>query len=272
MENHSLLCAVDGSPASDMAFESALNLMQNDDRIVVFHAYSPTKDHDLPYNLRSPVLEEKYENMLLSRFLPERYSLMWRQRYEGTVKKLLSDAAEEVSPHFIVVGYTGRKGFDKKDGPTTCGSNTDFALRHIRVPSIIIKYALPEKGPKEFLFAIKKQTELCRRGLDTLLNLMAPIDKLTVIYIDDGTLDHFGDDNLDNMKSYYEERLAARASEASSFRVIPKEGGTVAEKLFEAIDSIDPEFCCVAPRAKEYTGSFTEKIILTVRSNVILLK
>lgn len=273
--SYTYVVAVDGSEASDVAFDASKAMLRRQDHLCCFHAFSDLKNSELPSHLKSEALKEKYENDLIGRYSLNRFSFLWEDRGERDVKTVLMEltnmyrVCDNVTPDFIIMGYTGRKGIRKTEGPTTLGSNSDFALRHIHLPCILIKNPVPV-GAKTFVMAVNK-SDLCKAGLDLLFGLLAPRDTLTVITIDDGLLDKFGENNLDVVKQYYEGQLSENASDTSSFKLIPKDG-TVAQTIINAINEIGPDFCAIAPRAKEVSGSFTEQIILGVKSSIILCK
>lgn len=163
---HFIMCCIDGSNQSELAFQSALNLRRKFDHINVFHAYkglfcailalsrcalfttllfSPCylDIPDMqPAHWRYNHLESKYDVELIGHVPKRLYSMTWVDRLGKSVNEVLhhavdpeyfSESSEEPSPlpgrpDFIIMGHHGRKG--PKEKKAAIGSTADEALRY----------------------------------------------------------------------------------------------------------------------------------------------
>lgn len=117
---HTIMCAVDGSDASEMAFYTAMyDVMREEcDTLIVGHISNEKKDY-LPWNMRATHVKETYEGRLLALGAKGRYSTR-DVGADQTTKEALWDLAKENDATIICVGNHGRKG-PKKD-ETVCGT------------------------------------------------------------------------------------------------------------------------------------------------------
>lgn len=267
-----VLCAVDGSEDSNVAFEAAMDIMKKEDKICLFHAYCFKKDEYLPFHLRSNVLRE-YETTLKGRLPESRYSLVWKHRMERSVKSVLEEVSAGTDPDFIVMGFTGRKAFNQP-GAVNAGSIADFTMRELRVSCIIVKRSAFRVGSKAYVYAVK-DTELCRVGFEELRRLLNPNDTIKVLFIQDDKHDPEGveREKVQKMREYYEEKLAGVVTEGNGeFRVCLQTSVHPEDTLVRVVNSLHPSFCCLTPRLKDFKDSVTEKIIVSVQSSIVLLK
>lgn len=268
------MCAVDGSPAADIGYETALQLLQGRDHLCLTFAYSAERDAHLPQEIKSAVIMDKYETSLLEKLPNSRFSFRWEHRLARSVKTLLATTVENVKPDFLVIGYNGRKAYNNESRLTTCGSNADFTMRMINVSLVIVKNPLPAIArPKTFLYCIKN-SDLSKGGLEKLLSLVSPIDIVTVLYADDDSMDNNGVYNLDTVRTYYKDVISEISMLGpDSFKVVKREEPYLMHTLVKAVNAMHPDFCCIAPRqSKEFTDSMAQHIVLNVRSNIILLR
>lgn len=275
------VCAVDGSDAADIGYQSIKVLMKKIDHLCLFHAYSEQKDTVIPVHLRSKSILNKYDTDLLSNFSKERYSLLWENRQNETVKDVVAKLIslyEKLSggnkPDFLVLGYTGNKGITKKDGATTIGSVSDFAMRSIYIPIIIIK-DLVKIGPKSYIMAVD-DSEISLKGLNILYSLIRPQDTLTIINITDVKMDTLGNDQTTSIETIYKKELSDSAPTTNTiFRsIIRRENKTVFDEIFDYVEENLPDFFALSPRTspENKLTALTENIILKLKCNIILAK
>ena len=275
------VCAVDGSDASHLAFKATKLLLKKKDHICIFHAFKPELDEQKPAHMKSETIKHKYQTDLVGSFPSGKYSFLWEDKKDCQAKELiikLSDLYGQlnggVKPEFLVLGYTGRKGIHKTEGATTIGSTSDFALRSIHLPTILIKNEVPT-GPKSYIMAID-ESKNSKTGLDMIFPLIRPQDSLTVIHIYDVENTAFGaQSEKDETAQYYENELNEHAPTTNAkFHPIMKAAEGIAATINEYVNEIVPDFFCMAPRAQAEKGitSLTEKMILELKCNIILCK
>jgi hypothetical protein len=274
------VCAVDGTEAGDLAFDAVKCLMKKKDHVCMFHAYNePTAETRVA--MRPENIKERYANELLGMYGPKRYSFIWENRRGSDVKSIISKLsvmyaklANGASPDFLVMGYTGSRGITKKSGATTAGSVSNFAMRNIHMPIIIIKNEIVP-GPKSYVMAVDG-TEVSATGLDILFTLIKPQDSLTIVHVTEVKIDKLGNSTIDNVTDQYEKELEDNAPTTNvTFKaILMADGKTVAELIQEQVEEIGPDFFALAPRANpdNMLTSLTEQMIVSVKSNIVLCK
>lgn len=274
------VCSVDGTEAGDLAFSAVKALVKKKDHICMFHAYNqPTAETRVA--MRPDNIKERYANELLGTYGPSRYSFIWEDKGDSNVKEVISklstmyaQLASGATPDFLVMGYTGSRGITKKEGATTAGSVSNFAMRNIRMPIIIVKTEVP-MGPKSFVMAVDKSTTSIT-GLEILYTLIKPQDTLTVIHVAEVRLDKLGNNTIDVLAEQYEKDLAESAPTTNvSFQtLLSQDGKNTAEVIQDKVKELGPDFFALAPRTNpdNMLTALTEQMIVNVRSNIILCK
>jgi len=274
------VCAVDGTEAGDLAFGAVKDLIKKKDHICMFHAFNQPTD-ETRVAMRPDNVKERYANELLSMYGRSRYSFIWEDKRDRNVKDVIANLtsmygklAHGACPDFLVMGYTGSKGITKKGGATTAGSVSDFAMRSIHIPIIIIKNEVTP-GPKSYVMAVDDSTT-SSTGFDILCTLIKPQDSLTLVHVTEVNMDKLGNSTVDTVTSQYEKELNENAPTTNvSFKaILRKEGKSVSTLIQEAVDEIDPDFFALAPRANpdNKITALTEQMIASVKSNIILCK
>ena len=273
---NTLVCATDGSEASDIAFAAAKVLLKKNDHLCMFHAYSPSSDEALPIHLRSEAIKEKLNIDLIATYPTGKFSFLWEdkrdQKSKDVIIKLVDSFAKlngGLKPEFLIMGYTGRKGISKADGPTTIGSTADFAMRTIRLPIVIIKNAVTT-APKSFIMAVDG-SDISKAGLDILYYLIKPQDTLTLIHVYEMGM------ASEDVEKYYTKELTENAPTVNvKYQSIMKEQNStsVADILAGMVNENAPDFFAIAPRTRinKSTYTVTESLILSVKSNIVLCK
>ena len=269
------LCSIDGSRYSQLAYKCTKSLMKKSDKITLFHVFSRNdKGKNNPSRL-----EEEYETELIGTFHRSRYSILWHNRDydERSVKDILEDISKGDydnvdAPDFMVLGYSGWK-FDSdgnREEATSAGSTTDFCLRHIRNPIVIVKRDC-EPGPNHFVMTVNG-SNASKLGLDILYALVGPRDSLTVITISE----HSRADAA--IEDYYAAELLENCPTTSTrFESIQRTGSdTIHDTLNDYLRNLENglDFLVIAPRSRvdNIFSSFTERVIQDVKANIILCK
>lgn len=270
---------VDGSAASEAAFDLVMNIRKKYDFVAVYHA---TKEQDGSFvqpNWRPAAIQQHYDVELTSHLLPERYSITLEPRGDKSFMSTLTHALSQYEdsklirdmgnhyPDFVVFGVVGRKGFkgDKK----TLGTNALGALNDLHYPCIVVKRPIQEIR-RTFIFAVNLSSQ-SKQGLDLLLQLIRPKDSLTLIHMYD---DSEGDTSyFAELKEYYTNELENFGPAESAIRMVAKPRGlAVTQAIANYVNEIDPDFFAIAPRAKVTISSISTYIVNHVDCNVILAK
>jgi len=121
--SRTLMCAVDGSDGSDLAFQTMMVMRRKLDHVCMFHAYSLEKEAYLPPHYHKDEILYHYQQELTNNFhLPTtKFSLYWEDRKGRSVKEVISDFLGEFvgirnpmsgtrrPPDFFFCGFSGRK-------------------------------------------------------------------------------------------------------------------------------------------------------------------
>lgn len=178
---------VDGSDASEVAFQTVLNgLRRPEDSIVVGNIHDTRKDF-LPYNLKPTYIRETYTCKLLT--LGDKGVFASRQFTPApedgkTTKTELWSMAEDQNATVIVTGMHGRKG--PKSDPTVAGTTVRFLADNASFPIVIVKDLIvrQKKSEGKYRFGVCFDTSSrSKNALRTVLAMMRPDDALTCIVV-----------------------------------------------------------------------------------------
>lgn len=278
----SFLCAVDGSSFSDLAFDCTNSLVKKNDHITLLHIYS---NNDIGHN-DPERLKQKYENKLTGLYLPSKYSLLWYNNDSDskTVKSLLTNISEGkvggCNPDVLVIGFSGWRFHNhssvRSKAIQTLGSTTDFCLRNIKLPMVIVKTE-SRPGANNFVMAVN-HSNASKCGLDILYTFLGPKDTLTVVNVYDDAMDELGNDKYNSLKEYYTKELHSHCPTINAkFQGIMRSGYTsIVKTLKDYLENMENpvDFVVIAPRARDDNSitSFTEQALLEIDSNIILCK
>lgn len=250
--------------------------MKKHDHITVLHIYSSS---DSGKN-RPQRLMDEYETECVGNFHRSRYNIVFKNYNdleETSVKETLVDISrgefeEVVKPDFLVLGFSGWKY--QKDGsrnePMSVGSTTDFCMRTIRNPIVIVKKECRE-GPKNFVMTVNG-SNASKVGLDILFTLLGPDDHLTVVTL----YEHAHVD--ESIEEYYTHELRERCpAKHFKFEPVRRVGNdNLHDTLNDYLENLeqDVDFLVIAPRTRDdkIFSSFTDRIIQDVKTNIILCK
>lgn len=270
---------VDGSAASEVGFHATMSLRKKYDFVCVYHAAKKLDGDFVQPNWRPAAIQQHYDDELVSRMLPQRYSIVTDQRNGRSFLETLSHALSHYepsklisgmgghSPDFIVFGVVGRKG--SLDDPNKLGSNALGALSLLHTPCIVIKRPLNE-GRRKFIYAVNLSPQ-SKQGLDVLLQLVNAKDSLILIHLYD---DAEGDQPyFEELRSYYGDELDKNGPADFDIRLIPKPRGVAITKaVADYVNESGCDFFAIAPRAKQTISSISTYIVNHVEANVIFCK
>jgi len=279
------LCSVDGSRFSDYAFDVTRSLLKKIDHISVLHVYSVEDKHSQADPDR---MREKYDTELLGHYPSSKYSLIWHNndKDKKPVKEILVKVSEGkfggmTAPDFLVLGYSGWRFHNvdgsRKDHATTAGSTADFALRTIRNPVILVKEEPRMNCPKNFVMSVNK-SNASKMGLDILYTLISPRDSLTIININDSSIDAMGNSDSREVRNYYERELEDNCPTTRFKFVSVVKSGVVAtiDTLKDYLDNMEEylDYFCIAPRLRQdrMFSTLTDQVLLEVKANIVLCK
>ena len=129
-------------------------------------------------------------------------------------------------PDFIVFPYDGVKPSLKQE--KMLNHVVELALQHIKQSVMIIKRkctSVTSTKSKSYIMAVN-ETDISKNGLQVLLTLIHPHDTLELIYVfreKNGlhdSFDAYGQENLREIKTYYEKRLSAFGPDKSVFTLL----------------------------------------------------
>ena len=301
--SYNYLICIDGSELGDLVLNNTLNLRKKNDFVTVFHA---TKDDDKVENFdfKSTVVKSKVETHLIATLLPKYYTLCWRARhvyddgsmqsvrdaviqllteyriYKYTHSLAYSDNTNEVftlpttkQPDFLVLGHLGRKGLSKHNNElTTLGSTADITLKSAHIPCILMKKAVTTTN--KFYSIAVDNSELSKAGLDILLALVRPRDKLRVVHVFD--TNSLTDENLNILKDYYNNELNNFGPSDAEVVVISKinDSEDMTDLICNWVEENSPDYFAITPKAREGNdlSSLTASIITRSPCNIILCK
>mmetsp|Transcript_6380 Transcript_6380/g.10455 ORF Transcript_6380/g.10455 Transcript_6380/m.10455 type:complete len:310 (+) Transcript_6380:102-1031(+) len=272
------LCCVDGSTFGDYTLQNALSLSKKHDHVTVFHAFKDDVDESklFPVEYRQKEMKLKYECELVGHLPSSRYSMWWVSREPESNLKAVDELKNELHrrrgnddyPDFVLLGHVGRKG--KKDTQTTLGSNSDVSLRSLYLPLIIVKQPCPPTN-RTFMLSVNS-SDYSERGLDILLHLVKPKDKLILFHF--YTVD--SEEHIENaqlLKKKYEDELDAHGPVDSSFQLIEKEQGkAMTHCIVDYVNEVEPTFLGICPRGRASISSLSEYVVNNVYCSVVFCK
>lgn len=274
------LVAVDGSECAEMALEATLALKKKYDYVACFHAMQATKVIENP-NFRPKHIQDHCENVLTPLMPKTRFGVCIEERGDRNFMATLRDNVSHYKksplramlaptgteyPDFVVFGAYGRKGV--KTTPNTLGSNCARALDELPYPCIIMRKPIPMRA-RNFLFCVNN-SEQSRKGLDILLKLTNPRDKLHLVHLVDSDSKR---DYVGPMKEYYENELEEYGPVESKLTILDKPHGEIfTDAIVKFAEQEDFDFFCIAPRAKQHLSSVSNHIINHLKTSIILLK
>eukprot|EP01032_Pedospumella_encystans_P015932 gene15932-18197_t len=280
---HFIMCCVDGSRQSDIAFESALNLRRKFDHINVYHAYKDIPDLQ-PATWRHKALETKFDCELVSKVPASLYSLTFVDRCGNTVNDVLHQAVDPIHftpdstqrsplsgpPDFIIMGHHGRKG--PKERRASIGSTADHALRNLHYPCMIVKNLVPA-GERSYLMAVNG-SNVSKRGFDILMRLVNPRDTVQLVYFAYSyNHDLTNAEEKDHITDYYTKELREIGPVNSEFKIVEYAANMdLAHSIVEYANESSADVFAIAPRATRNPSSITEHILTNVLLTVLLCK
>jgi hypothetical protein len=272
------LCCVDGSKFGDYTLQNALSLCKKHDHVTVFHAFKDGVDESkiFPVEYRQKEMKMKYECELIGHLSSSRYSMWWISREPEGTRRAVEELQHEMQrrkrdsdyPDFVLMGHVGRKG--KKDTQTTLGSNSDVSLRAMYVPLIIVKQPCPPTN-RTFMLSVNS-SQHSEHGLDILLHLISPKDKLVLFhfYTPDSE-DHIKDAH--QLQKKYEEELHSYGPVDSSFELMEKEQGKpLTHCIVDYVNDANPHFLGICPRGRASISSVSEHVVNNVYCSVVFCK
>jgi nucleotide-binding universal stress UspA family protein len=175
---------VDGSEASQHAFNLAASFWKSRDSITIVHICDPAKDQAaLPYGLRSASIEDYYRTRCPSRFPAGAWRFLCLLKSPGRDAKgelvaFLNDPTTNAD--LLVVGMVGRKG--PKEVPHLIGRTSDYSLREAHVSSCVSKL---RDEPAESVFACAVDgSDHAHLGVELTEHLARPSDRVVVLHIE----------------------------------------------------------------------------------------
>lgn len=295
--SHTFLCCIDGSSASNVAFELTYALMKKHDSICLFHAFCESNFPHLPSSEYLPTeIRKKYEARVKnSMILPSHYSFHFEECYSRSVLRVLTDLIDHHSDHdrrfvlptaakspdFVIFGQSG-SGSDSGHheevhttrDPLSLGRTSDMALRSIHLPCIIAKRICSKEGTRSFVMAVN-YSEQSKRGLDILLRLVSSRDTLELIYIQKPEV---STEKYHQIKHYFEEELRRYGPQDSRFlKISIDHTQNVADTILDYVNNTNriPDFFALCPRAavvNQAHSKLTEKLIKEINTSIILCK
>lgn len=296
--SHTFLCCIDGSPASNVAYELCYALMKKHDSICLFHAFCESNFPNLPSTDYLPTeIRKKYEAKLKnSLIIPSHYSFHFEECYTRSVLRVLTDLIDHhsdndkrfvlpsaaKSPDFVILGQAGLgsdyhhedESHPAKRDPQSLGRTSDMALRSTHLPCIIAKKVCSKEGIRTFVLAVN-YTDQSKRGLDILLRLVSSRDTLELIYIHKPEVSI---EKFNQIKQYYEEELQRYGPQDSRFlKISIDHSQNVADTIIDYVNNSNriPDFFAISPRAtvvNQAHSKLTEKLIKEVNTSIILCK
>lgn len=107
--NLHFMVAIDGSPASHLAFQVVMEtLLHAPDKMTISHIYNREKSF-LPFNQQPDALRKTYESLTVS--MGSKISLWWEEAdFKLSTKEHMVLLAQKSFASLIVIGMHGRKG------------------------------------------------------------------------------------------------------------------------------------------------------------------
>jgi len=139
---HRILCPLDFSPASDLAFRYAEQLAESvGASLVLVHAFDVPATLDLvgQWKPADPHLQQQLDQVQTS--LPA--ERMRREMHAGSPGEVICWLAQQRECDLIVMGTHGRTGLKH----LLFGSTAEHVLRHARCPVLTIRYRAADEPP-----------------------------------------------------------------------------------------------------------------------------
>jgi len=309
------MCGVDEGTEADESFKMMINFRKDNDHLIIFHAFSQSDEAQasrLGLQPRHELIRQKYLHELAHFEVPShQFLLLWEDRGDRTLRETLIDflfeyedyeiedtqrtepsvpMQERKKPDFLLFGYARHNFSADKSDAKKLGSVADLAMRSVRIPSIIVKKPITAMGPRFIIFAVNASA-LCKKGLEILLTMLRPDDKLTCLQIikpkstaidgsGHGNTNNNGTgrgsikiDSEDHAREFYERVLpTVGIKEYSYIAQTISENVTVSQALIDYTNEVNPDFLALSPRASQELSSITEIIIKAVNTNIVLCK
>jgi nucleotide-binding universal stress UspA family protein len=291
--SRTLVCAVDGSEGSNLAFHMMMAMKKRLDTVCLFHTYSLEKESSLPTHFRKDELRSYYENELLRTYqVPVgKFSFDWVDRRGHSVNEILVELLNEYkgirnpmtptrqAPNFFFCGYSGRKKSGSfhdstEDEGNGLGSTANFASRNLHVPVVISKKALSDpNNPRCFVVGVDG-TPLSKRGFHLLLQLVSPHDTVKSLYIDCINQNETHADFDPALFDDYRAEVSQMSPDIDfTFEALfCSDPSLIPSTICEYAHDHHADFISISPRATGDLSSISEQIILLAHCSVILTK
>jgi nucleotide-binding universal stress UspA family protein len=133
------LISIDGSDHSDWGFDMTFNeIYKKNDYLTVLHVANHHKISDIPFKYQPDQIISKYETKLIGKLPKHDYILLRKDRINEKTHALevVNEVARTNNADLLVLGCQGHKGVkDRKE----LSSGITFLIKHINIPSIIVK-------------------------------------------------------------------------------------------------------------------------------------
>ena len=155
---------------------------------------------------------------------------------------------------------------------TTLGGTADITLKSAHIPCILMKKVVTSTS-KFYCIAVDN-SDMSKQGLDILLALVKPRDKLRVVHVFDTNI--LSDDNLNILKEYYINELNNFGPTDAEVVVLTKlnDNEVMTDIICNWIEENSPDYFAITPKARDGNdlSSLTASIIARAPCNVILCK
>jgi hypothetical protein len=297
--SRTLVCAVDGSEGSNLAFHLMMSMRKRFDRVCLFHTYSLDKEMSLPPHFRKDELRSYYENELIRTYqMPVgKFTFDFVDRKGNSVNEILVDLLDEYkgirnpmtptrqAPDYFFCGFSGRKRSSSfhEDGaidPHVLGSTANFASRNINVPVIISKKRVSNQdGPRCFIVGVDG-TPLSKKGFHILLQLAKPQDIIKTIYIyceRQGAIREDLDTSDPSCEAIFQDYRNEISQmpleiEATFETLICPANCSIPSMICEYAQDHNADFISISPRATGDLSAVSEQVIYLSPCSVILTK
>lgn len=321
------MACIDGSNGANIAFRTMMRLKKRLDHINVFHAYSKIKNQSLPSDYHSDNIKQLYESELISTYrVPvNRFHFDWIDRKNKTVIDILQNILDGYQhhtsradappnsitgtgpqPHFLFIGYHGRKGEnstsnnasggvsntgnchanrcsryhddekngdnDEKEENKIMGSFTEYCLYHAYMPVIICKSLCPSTQ-RLFILAVDG-SPLSKRGFDICLTLINPKDSLRIVNVYNPRKTGTGCEPPPyEIEEFYNHEIESFGPYDSTFTTLTcPVGHSIGDCLVEFSDNVGGDFLILSPRTRRYMSATVEHVIAHAKASIILVK
>jgi hypothetical protein len=200
-------------------------------------------------------------------------------------------------PHFLFIGYVGRKGQKKgsggagrgrgrgrgghhddedededESGGGVMGSFTEYCMFHAYMPIIICKSLCPQTQ-RLFILAVDG-SPLCKRGFDICLTLINPKDSLRIVNVYNPRKTGTGcEPPPDEIEEFYNHEIESFGPYDSTFTTVTcPVGSSIASCLVEFSNNVGGDFFILSPRTRRYMSATVEHVIAHCQASIILCK